>query len=101
MIEFSLFQVIALIAPVDVAGTRDNVFETVQILENLALRSMVEERRVDDKTDCSYEYRLHPIMGNFLTRSIVNEHLVRKFFTALGMDSTSLRRILFSNMGRS
>lgn len=74
-----LFQVINLIAPVDVPGSKDSVYETQQMLEKLAQRSMIEERKVMNESGTSYEYQLHPIVANFLLRSTHSPYLVGYF----------------------
>uniref|UniRef100_A0A0N5AKD1 CARD domain-containing protein n=1 Tax=Syphacia muris TaxID=451379 RepID=A0A0N5AKD1_9BILA len=68
-------QVIDFMAPIDVCGSRETIFETLQVLETLAKRSMIEERQFIDGDGCPYEYLIHPLTANFLCTFINNEFL--------------------------
>uniref|UniRef100_A0A915AGL9 CARD domain-containing protein n=3 Tax=Parascaris univalens TaxID=6257 RepID=A0A915AGL9_PARUN len=71
--EWLPVEVIALVAPVDVTDHGESVYATAEQLEILAKHSMLDEREASQQRKSQFEYRIHPLIGSFLRRTLVRD----------------------------
>ncbi|VDK73245.1 unnamed protein product [Anisakis simplex] len=71
--EWLPVEVISLIAPVDVTDREESIYATEEQLAILAKHSFLDERHLEhNNQNChsQFEYRIHPLIANFIKRTI-------------------------------
>ncbi|KHN74047.1 Cell death protein 4 [Toxocara canis] len=71
--EWLPVEVISLIAPVDVTDHEESIYATEEQLETLAKHSLLDERQAPQQCKSQFEYRIHPLVGAFLRRTLLKE----------------------------